>query len=40
MLLQTILSHKWTNKILKKEKQRQQGHISILNHIYVLKIHN
>ena len=34
-----LYRHKWTNKNLKKEKQRQQGHISILNHVYVLQIH-
>ena len=34
-----LYHHKWTNKNLKKEKQRQQGHISILNHVYVLQIH-
>ena len=34
-----LCHHKWTNKILKTEKQRQQGHILILNYVYVLWIH-
>ena len=25
---------------MKKEKQRQQGHISILNHVFVLQVHD